>query len=154
VVTDNSFRARLTGDQPRDQRFFRRVSPGKQAVLTCLSVKSWYPSQKRRRTTLERLHFGKVVWLWAAVLSAWPVATRGQHAHVEKDELFPEGDPLEGEKFTVSKVSLGYIYDFPRWGHLKAGVGGAGSIHLLPSSREPAYGDTPLSFLLFVRAKL
>ena len=33
----------------------------------------------------------------------------------EKDELFPEGDPLEGEVFKVNKSTLGYIYDFPEW---------------------------------------
>jgi hypothetical protein len=74
--------------------------------------------------------------------------------NVEKDELFPEGDPVEGRKFTVNKLSLGYIYDFPRWKHFKAGVGGVGSAHLLPDSLDSAYDDTPLSFLIFLRAKL
>ncbi len=80
------------------------------------------------------------------------VFTRGEN--VEKDELFAEGDPLAGKKFTVTKLSLGYVYDFPRWKYFKAGIGGVGSVHWLPQGLEGAYGDTPLSFLLFLRAKL
>jgi len=73
---------------------------------------------------------------------------------VEKDELFPPGDPREGKTFTVNKISLGYIYDLPKWMHVKLGIGGLGSVHALPSSLTSAYGNTPLSFMLFVRAKL
>jgi hypothetical protein len=73
---------------------------------------------------------------------------------VDKDELFLPGDPRAGETFTVNKISLGYIYDFPKWMHVKFGLGGLGSIHLLPSSLTSTYGDNPLSFMLFVRAKL
>ena len=73
---------------------------------------------------------------------------------VEKDELFPPGDPQEGQRFTVGKATLGYIYDFTRWGDVRFGVGGLGSVHVLPDSLGPAYGDTPLSFMVFVRAKL
>jgi hypothetical protein len=78
----------------------------------------------------------------------------GRVERVEKDELFPADDPSEGKKFTVNKLSLGYIYDFPKILNLTFGVGGMGSVHVLPSSLKPAYGDTPLSFSLFVRAKL
>src|SRR5438477_3901044 len=73
---------------------------------------------------------------------------------VEKDELFPTGDLLEGHSFTVNKVSLGYIYDFPKISHVTLGLGGVGSAHFLPATLRSAYGETPLSFLLFVRAKL
>lgn len=78
----------------------------------------------------------------------------GRAENVEKDELFREGDPLEHRKFTVTKLSLGYLYDFPKLGPVRLGVGGIGSVHLLPGALEPAYGDTPLSFMLFLRAKL
>lgn len=73
---------------------------------------------------------------------------------VEKDELFPPEDSRDGEVFTVNKVSLGYIYDFPKWMHIRFGLGGLGSVHVLPASLRSTYGDTPLSFMLFVRAKL
>lgn len=78
----------------------------------------------------------------------------GRAERVEKDEFFPVGHPLDGSRFTVNKVSLGYIYDFPKMQGVTFGVGGLGSVHLLPEGLEPAYGDTPLSCMLFVRAKL
>jgi hypothetical protein len=78
----------------------------------------------------------------------------GRAERVSKDGLFPPGSSLEGKEFTVNKVSLGYIYDFPKFHHIRFGVGGLGSAHFLPASLKSSYGDTPLSFLLFVRAKL
>ena len=78
----------------------------------------------------------------------------GRAERVSKDELFPEGDPLEGTEFTIHKLSLGYIYDVAKIQHVKLGVGGMGTAHFIPGTLKSAYGETPLSFLLFVRAKL
>jgi hypothetical protein len=78
----------------------------------------------------------------------------GRAERVDKDHLFPEGDPRETQAFTVNKFTLGYIYDLPRWNHVKAGIGGTGSIHILPGSLSSAYSQNPLSFMLFVRLKL
>jgi hypothetical protein len=78
----------------------------------------------------------------------------GRFENVEKDELFLEGDPLEGEIFTVNKLSLGYIYDFPETYHLQFGVGAVGSIHFIPGDLEEIYGDTPLSGMIFARVRL
>jgi len=54
----------------------------------------------------------------------------------------------------VNKISVGYIYDFPRWKHVKFGVGVLGSIHFLPGDPTATYGEMPLSFMLFARLKL
>jgi hypothetical protein len=78
----------------------------------------------------------------------------GRAENVQKDELFSPGDPRKGDVFRVTKISAGYIYDFPKWQHVRFGLGGLGSVHILPSSLTSTYGDTPLSFMLFVRAKL
>lgn len=78
----------------------------------------------------------------------------GRAENVEKDELFPEGHPKHGNVYTVSKVSLGYLYDFPERRKMQWGLGGLGSVHLLPGSLDSDYGDTPKSFMLFARAKL
>lgn len=77
----------------------------------------------------------------------------GRFENVTKDELFLEGDPLEGRKFNVSKLSLGYLYDLPTWHHMKWGFGGMMGFHFLPSSLHPVYGDLPLSLLLFARVR-
>lgn len=74
--------------------------------------------------------------------------------NVEKDELFPEEEPQHGEVFRVSKLSAGYIYDIFDYSHIRFGVGGEGSISLIPRSIEPAYGSDPLSFFIFLRAKI
>ena len=78
----------------------------------------------------------------------------GRAEQVAKDELFPEGDPLHGRVFHVTKVSLGYIYDLPEWHHTQWGLGGLGSLHFLPNRLDDAYHDTPFSFMVFARVKL
>jgi hypothetical protein len=78
----------------------------------------------------------------------------GRIENVEKDELFPPSDPRDGEVFRVTKMSIGYIYDFPKWHYVRFGLGGLGSVHFLPGQLTPTYGETPVSFMLFVRAKL
>lgn len=73
---------------------------------------------------------------------------------VGKDELFLSADPRSDDVFTVGKLSLGYIYDLPKWNHIRLGIGGLGGMHFIPESLKPVYGDLPLSFLAFVRAKV
>jgi len=74
--------------------------------------------------------------------------------NVEKDELFLEGAAKQGQVFRVNKISLGYIYDFPEWHHLRWGLGGLGSAAILPGSLDEDYDNTPLSFMVFARVKL
>ena len=77
----------------------------------------------------------------------------GRAERVAKDELFDAG-PLSGSVFTVGKISLGYVYDFARWKRSQWGVGGVGSVIVIPQALKSAYGSAPTSFMLFVRAKL
>ncbi len=78
----------------------------------------------------------------------------GRVERTDKDELFPEGGPLAGETFTVGKMSFGYIHDFLRAPHLRAGLGGLGSVALVPAPLKPTYGGTPLSAMVFLRLRL
>jgi hypothetical protein len=78
----------------------------------------------------------------------------GRAERVEKDELFFGDHPLTGRAFTVNKLALGYIYDFPKWGHLQWGIGVSGSIHFLPSELEDIYTAFPLGGVVFLRAKI
>jgi hypothetical protein len=73
---------------------------------------------------------------------------------VDEDELFESPSPLAGQSFTVNKLSAGYIYDIPVAEHLKLGLGGLGSVYDLPNALKPAYGGTPVSFMIFLRLKL
>jgi hypothetical protein len=73
---------------------------------------------------------------------------------VAKDELFLEDDPLHGEKFTVNKVTLGYIYDLPDWKHTRWGIGSSCDLNILPDKLKSSYGRMPLGYMIFVRIKL
>jgi hypothetical protein len=78
----------------------------------------------------------------------------GRLERVAKDEFFEPGQPLAGMVFEVGEGSLGYIYDFYHGLHVKAGLGAMGSADVVPRSLKSAYGDTPLSAMLFLRLKL
>jgi hypothetical protein len=72
----------------------------------------------------------------------------------EKDELFPEGEPLHGQAFTVRKLGVGVTRDLGTlWnGSVSAGV--VYNLHFVPQALESAYGDDPRSWLAFVRWEL
>ncbi len=77
----------------------------------------------------------------------------GRFENVAKDELFEEGEPLFGRAFTVNKLSIGYIYDFPETHGVQFGVGAVGSVHFIPADLQSTYGDVPTSYMLFARAR-
>ena len=70
--------------------------------------------------------------------------------------FFPQGQsgPLVLNIFAVKEFTLGYIYDFAQARLATWGVGGSGTISLLPSALDPYYGKLPLSYTLFIRLKL
>jgi hypothetical protein len=94
-------------------------------------------------------------WLLESALKLTGAQTLfGRVERVAKDELFLPGAPLYGESFTVSKLSLGYIYDFAHVSALSFGVGGLASTYSYPATLNSTYGYRPTSYMLFVRARL
>lgn len=73
---------------------------------------------------------------------------------VEKDELFLEPEPRAGETFKVGELTAGYRFDFWRQGRLSTGIGAAGTLSQVPRELRDAYGDTPVSLLVFLHAAL
>lgn len=73
--------------------------------------------------------------------------------HVQEDQLFGSGSPLQGEVFGVGKLSLGYIHDWRLGPHLRFGLGGLMSGYQLPAGTQSAYAG-PGSLMLFARLKL
>jgi hypothetical protein len=71
-----------------------------------------------------------------------------------EDELFEAPSPFAGRVFTVNSFSLGYIYDIPVVEHLKLGIGGLGTVDVVPSAIRPSYGGTHVSVMAFLRLKL
>jgi hypothetical protein len=72
----------------------------------------------------------------------------------EKDELFDAGDPLAGETFRVDKLSLGYMREIASLSDVSVAVGVMGSLYDFDEELEDSYGESPKSFMLFLRAKL
>jgi len=78
----------------------------------------------------------------------------GRAERVGKDDLFTPGRALYGPTYTINALSLGYIYDFTQWGPVHLGLGGMGTVYRYPSVLDSAYGEGPVSYLLFMRARL
>jgi hypothetical protein len=78
----------------------------------------------------------------------------GRLERVAKDKLYLPGTSLFGRTFTVSSLTVGYIYDFVHLETLRVGVGGLVSGYSYPSALDAAYGSGPVSFMVFVRARL
>jgi hypothetical protein len=78
----------------------------------------------------------------------------GRAEQVGKDELFEPGAPLAGKVFAVGEVSLGYIYDFHESAHFRTGLGAMAGVALVPAAIKPAYGNDPVSEMLFLRVAL
>ena len=72
---------------------------------------------------------------------------------MQKDELFETPDSRTGDVFRVNKLSVGYIYDFPKSHGVQFGIGALGSIHFVPGEIEDVYGHNPTSYMLFGRVK-
>lgn len=171
-------------DKPRFDSFSGRITfnPGPNWSLQVSSgflnsSEQLEPNVDQIRTTASAMYnrvFGKNNWqttlalgqddnrpgnrLNAALLeSAVQLQNRhtffGRAEYAQKDELFETG-PLTGRTFNVSKYSLGYIHEMTFPEHFKIGLGGLGSVYLLPSDLDTSYGDHPISFMLFLRAAL
>jgi len=94
-------------------------------------------------------------WLLeSAVMFADAHTIFGRTERVAKDELFVPGQPLYGQTFTINSLSLGYIYDFAHLAHARVGVGGLVTVYRFASILDAAYGDGPISYMVFLRLKL
>lgn len=78
----------------------------------------------------------------------------GRLERVENDELFKPGEPLEGQIFSVKKLSLGFMHDFYSAGNVKIGAGALVSRYWKPDALDGIYGRSPASGMVFLRAKL
>lgn len=72
---------------------------------------------------------------------------------VEKNDLFLSPDPLADQKFTVKKLTLGYIYEPFETEHSQWGIGGLIDFPLLSQPVRRRYGDA-ISFSLFFDVRI
>jgi nitrous oxide reductase accessory protein NosL len=118
--------------------------------LTDGNVQSTLAWGETRNTPGHRLN----AYLAEAALTRRANTVFGRAEAAEKDELFPEGSPLDGHVFNVGKLSLGYFHTLPVGAHLSLDLGGLVSKYALPSALKPTYGADPTSFMLFARVRL
>ncbi|HKY91525.1 MAG TPA: hypothetical protein VJM11_10820 [Nevskiaceae bacterium] len=84
---------------------------------------------------------------------AGPWTAFGRVEAVENEHLVEEG-PLAGETFTLGKLSLGGSRHLGTAGPLAFDVGALVSFYRVPGRLEDAYGETPVSGMLFLRTRL
>jgi hypothetical protein len=135
------------------------LEPGIDIGRTTLSTTYHRPlAAGRWQTTLAIAHNeklpgdGTAAYLLESALKLGEATTIFTRAEtVEKDELFPEGDPLHGQVFRVRKLGIGAARDFAT---LAGGVFSTGLVYnwqFVPSTLEPSYGGDPGSWLVFLR---
>lgn len=78
----------------------------------------------------------------------------GRAEYAAKDELFIPPSPNAEKKFNVGKLDLGYILEFPLLPYTLWGIGLVGSASFVPGTLKSAYGETPLSYMAFLRIEL
>jgi hypothetical protein len=83
--------------------------------------------------------------------AAWTIFSRAER--VENDELTVTAGG-HGPVYTVGKVSLGAVRDWPVTNHLSVGLGALYAFDFVPSALAAAYGDDPRGGMVFTRLKL
>ena len=94
--------------------------------------------------------------LESAVKPAAPWTLFARAERVDNNELLPApAGAAHAPAFTVGKVSLGAIHDWPAGEHLLVGLGGLYALNVLPSGLKSAYGARePHGTMMFLRLKL
>ncbi len=83
--------------------------------------------------------------------AAWTVFARAER--VESDELTVVAGH-HGPTYTVGRVSVGAIHDWPLSEHVSLGLGALYTVNLVPNDLRASYGDDPTGAMAFVRLKL
>ncbi len=83
--------------------------------------------------------------------AAWTIFGRAER--VDNDELISVAGH-HGPVFTVGKVSVGAVRDWPLSNHLSVGLGALYAFDFVPSALDAAYGRDPRGGMVFTRIKL
>lgn len=85
------------------------------------------------------------------------VFTRAEFVQKTAEDLAldtPQYGLATNRSFNVGELSLGYIRDFARFGAGTLGLGAMGTLNVVPSALDAAYGSrTPLGALVFLRLR-
>jgi hypothetical protein len=79
---------------------------------------------------------------------------RVEYAQKSGEDLGVGGAAGSEETFSAIALSFGYVREFAKWGGATFGLGGVGTVNLLPASIESEYGSrTPIGAAIFVRLR-
>ena len=70
---------------------------------------------------------------------------------VDKDELFPEAPTHPS--YRIGAYTFGGVRDFLHTSDWQLGLGGDVTFYSMPAALDPFYGDNPVSFHVFLRAR-
>jgi hypothetical protein len=73
---------------------------------------------------------------------------------VDNDELTFTASGGHGPVYTVGKISVGAVRDWPLSPHLSVGLGALYAFDFVPSGLDAAYGDNPRGGMVFTRLRL
>lgn len=80
------------------------------------------------------------------------VFARAEHVRKETAELLLAG--VEEESANISQITVGYAIDLNRTGPARIGLGVRGTVNIVPSFLEAAYGSrTPTGFAVYLRLR-
>lgn len=78
------------------------------------------------------------------------LSSRVERVEKSGHDLALEGAELEHRKFTLTKISAGYLHQFPALQYWTPGLGATASIGYLPSALKKVYKDNnPMEFVVF-----
>jgi hypothetical protein len=81
------------------------------------------------------------------------VFARAEYVQKSAHDLQLAAFPDE-QRFNVAALSLGYIRDFTRGRGVTLGLGARGTVNMVPSAMETAYGSrTPVGGMVFLRLR-
>jgi hypothetical protein len=112
----------------------------------------WSTTAAWGRRSSERIDLD--AWVLESALkpnAAWTIFSRAER--VQNNELTVVADG-HGPAYTVGKVSVGAVRDWPLSGHLSVGLGALYAFDFVPSALDAAYGDDPRGAMIFTRLKL
>jgi hypothetical protein len=114
-----------------------------------INHKKWYDQQLDSYLGEALLHAGQRHW----------ISTRVER--VEKDELFPHThSPVRPvvkpniPTFRIDSLLVGYTFDFWLRPPVRIGIGANWTLHSIPETLDPFYGEDPQSRALFLRLRL
>ena len=140
--TEEGNQTRVTGSAT-----YERLLPGGYLAVSLITGHNQTPEGPEWGTLLEWVwRFGGSHFFWGRLESV----DRDLY-ELENKQQRPEGVPHVRTR--VKSATAGYTFDFPITGDFELGVGGSLTLYQFASSLDPVYGNSPVSYNVFLRLR-